>query len=209
MLARISMPTSLVRQSNGFLYAYGIRLCVPDVSKLRSRVLYELHDAPTAGHLDITRLLAAATFWWPNMKWTIKQHVRIVLLINVTRQRARHKPYGVLQPHEVPIMPFEHVSLDLIIDLPECDGYDVVAVFVCMLTKRTIVEPTAKTLTTKQSTKVMHRAVFWHFGLSRKLISDRDPRIMSEFWQTLLMLLAPSLILRQATILGVMAIPNK
>jgi hypothetical protein len=32
-------------------------------------------------------------------------------------------------------MPFEHVSFDLITDLPECDGYDVVVVFVYMLTK--------------------------------------------------------------------------
>eukprot|EP00873_Tetraselmis_striata_P015638 jgi/Tetstr1/435902/TSEL_024788.t1 len=29
----------------------------------------------------------------------------------------------------------------------------------------------------------MHRSVFRHFGLPAKLISDRDPRFMSEFWQ--------------------------
>jgi hypothetical protein len=43
-------------------------------------------------------------------------------------------------------MPFEHVSLDLVADLPECDECDVVVVFVCMLTKRTIVEPITKRL---------------------------------------------------------------
>jgi transposase InsO family protein len=31
----------------------------------------------------------------------------------------------------------------------------------------------------------MHRAVFRHFGVPRKLISDRDPQFMSDFWQTL------------------------
>jgi hypothetical protein len=98
---------------------------------------------------------------------------------------ARHKPYGLLQSHEVPTRPFEHVSLDLITDLLECDGYDVVVVFVCMLTKRTIVEPITKTITAEQLAKVMHRAVFRHFGLPRKLISDRDPRFMSDLWQTL------------------------
>jgi hypothetical protein len=69
-------------------------------------------------------------------------------------------------------MPFEHVSLDLITDLPECDGYDFVVVFVCMITKRTIVEPITKTFTAEQLAKVMHRAVFRHFGLPQKLISD-------------------------------------
>ena len=43
-------------------------------------------------------------------------------------------------------MPFEHVSVDMITDLPECDGYDVVVLFVCMLSKRTIVEPITKRL---------------------------------------------------------------
>jgi hypothetical protein len=82
-------------------------------------------------------------------------------------------------------MPFEHVSLYLITGIRECDGYDAVVVFVCMLTKRTIVEPITKTITAEQLTKVMHRVVFRHFGLPRKLISDRDPRFMSDFWQTL------------------------
>jgi hypothetical protein len=151
MLTRKSMPTWLVRQSNGLLYAYGTRLYVPDVSTLQSRVLYELHDAPTAGHPGITRLLEVVTrtSWWPNMKRRVRHYVRSC----VTCQRnkaARHKPYGLLQSHEVPIKAFELVSLDLITDLPECDGYDVVVVFVYMLTKRTIVDPIAKTITTEQ-----------------------------------------------------------
>jgi hypothetical protein len=90
---------------------------------------------------------------------------------------TRHKPYGLLQSHEVPTRPFEHISLDLITDLRECDGYDDVVVFVCMLTTRTIVEPITKMITAEQLAKVMHRAIFRHFGLPRKLISDRDPRL--------------------------------
>jgi hypothetical protein len=114
------------------------------------------------------------------MKRRVQHYVRNF----VTCQRnkaARHKPYGLLQSHEVPTKPFEHVSIDLITDLPVCDGYDAVVVFVCMLTKRTIVEQITKTITTEQLAKVMHRAIFRHFGLPRKLISDRDPRFMKDF----------------------------
>jgi hypothetical protein len=82
-------------------------------------------------------------------------------------------------------MPIEHVLLDLITDLPECDGCDVVAAFVCMLTKRTIVEPITNTITPEQLAKVVHRAVFQHFGLPQKSISDRDPRFINDIWQTL------------------------
>jgi hypothetical protein len=62
------------------------------------------------------------------------------------KSATRHKPYGLLQSHEVPTTPFEHVSLNLIMDLLECDGYDVVVIFVCMLTKRKIDEPMTKTI---------------------------------------------------------------
>jgi hypothetical protein len=61
MLTRKSLPTLLVRQSTRLMYAYGTRLYVPDVSTLRERVLYELHDAPTTGHPGIIRLLAVVT----------------------------------------------------------------------------------------------------------------------------------------------------
>jgi hypothetical protein len=116
------------------------------------------------------------------MKRIVQHYVR--KCVTCQRNKAsRHKPYGLLQSHEIPTWPFEHVSLDLITDLRKCNGYDVVVVFVCMLTKRTIVEPITKTITTEQLAKVMHRADFRHFGLPRKLISDRDPRFMSDFWQ--------------------------
>jgi hypothetical protein len=93
------------------------------------------------------------------MKRTVQHYVRNC----VTCQRnkaAGHKPYGLFQSHEVPTGPFEDVSHDLVTDLPECDGYDDVVVFVCMLTKRTIVEPITKTITTDQLAKVMHRALY-------------------------------------------------
>jgi hypothetical protein len=82
-------------------------------------------------------------------------------------------------------MPFEYVSHDLLTDLRECDGYDVVVVIVCMLKERTIAESITKTTTSKQLAKDMHRLVFRHFGLPRKLIFDRDPRFMRDFIQTL------------------------
>jgi hypothetical protein len=105
-----------------------------------------------------------------------------VLLANVTRQRDT-SPMNSFNRTRYRPCPLN--SLYLITDLPKCDGYDVVKVFVFMLTKRTIVEPITKTITTEQLAKVMHRVVFRHFGLPCKLMSDRDPRFMSDFWQTL------------------------
>eukprot|EP00873_Tetraselmis_striata_P026691 jgi/Tetstr1/446955/TSEL_034413.t1 len=182
--SRKALPSWLVRHSNGLLYAYGSRLYVPNVADLRQRALYELHDAPTAGHPGGRRLLARTVelYWWPRMKLTVTNYVRRCPTCQRTKA-ARHKPYGLLQPHDVPSRPFEVISLDLITDLPECQGYDSLVIFVCLLSKRVIVEPTTKTVTAEGLAEIMHRSVFRHFGLPAKFISDRDPRFMSEFWQ--------------------------
>jgi hypothetical protein len=89
MLTRKSLPTWMVRQSNGLLYAYGTRQYVPNVFTLRSRVLHELHNAPTAGHHGIIRLLVAVTrtFWWPNIVGQYNTMYANVLHANVTRHR--------------------------------------------------------------------------------------------------------------------------
>eukprot|EP00873_Tetraselmis_striata_P011441 jgi/Tetstr1/431705/TSEL_021230.t1 len=182
--SRKALPSWLVRHSNGLLYAYGSRLYVPNEADLRQRALYELHDAPTAGHPGGRRLLARTVelYWWPRMKQTVTNYVRRCPTCQRTKA-ARHKPYGLLQPHDVPSRPFEVISLDLITDLPECQGYDSVVIFVCLLSKRVIVEPTTKTIIAEGLAEIMHRSVFRHFGLPAKLISDRDPRFMSELWQ--------------------------
>jgi hypothetical protein len=85
------------------------------------------------------------------------------------------------------------MSLDLITDLRVSDGCDAVVVFVCMLSKRCVVEPTTKAMTAEQLATIMHRAVFRHFGVPDKIVSDRDHRFMSNFWQQFFSLLGTSL----------------
>jgi hypothetical protein len=95
-VARKSLPTWLERQSNGLLYAYGTKLYVPEVSTLRSRVLYELRDAPSAGHPCITRLLATVTrmFWWPTCSGQYNTTYAHVLHANVTRHSDTSPMYS-------------------------------------------------------------------------------------------------------------------
>eukprot|EP00873_Tetraselmis_striata_P033022 jgi/Tetstr1/453286/TSEL_040278.t1 len=98
--SRKALPSWLVRHSNGLLYAYGSRLYVPNVADLRQRALYELHDAPTDGHPGGRRLLSRTVelYWWPRMKQTVTNYVRRCPTCQRTKA-ARHKPYGLLQPH--------------------------------------------------------------------------------------------------------------
>ena len=181
-----SLPTWLIRYPDGAYRAYGNRLFVPDVEGLRDTILYELHDANYSGHPGCNRVSTNAKrhFWWPRMDDTIGAYTKSCNVCQLTK-KARHLPYGKLQPHHPPGRPFENVSMDLITDLPTCKGYDAVVVFVCMLSKRCIIEPTTKTVTAEELAAIMERSVFRHHGLPRKLVTDRDPRFVSDVWQTL------------------------
>ncbi|GAX74897.1 hypothetical protein CEUSTIGMA_g2343.t1 [Chlamydomonas eustigma] len=102
-------------------------------------------------------------------------------------------PPGLLQPHAVPVRPSSHVSMDLITDLPKSQchdtlSYDSIVTFVDMLTKQAIFVRANKSITSQQLAHVFIDHVFSKHGLPSVIISDRDPRITSEyseFWQTL------------------------
>jgi hypothetical protein len=75
--------------------------------------------------------------------------------------------------------------MDLITDLPlTASGHDAAVVFVWRLTKMVKVAPTSKTVTSSQMAKLFIDNVFRHEGMPSSIVSDRDPRFLSNFWQS-------------------------
>ena len=183
-------PSYIKRQSDNFWY-FNSRICIPANPDLRRRLLYEFHDTPTSGHPGYMKTLnAVAThFWWPRMTRTIRAYVSSCATCQRIKSSTQPTP-GLLQPHAIPSRPWSHVSLDLITDLPKSqapDGhtYDSIATFVDMLTKQAFFVRTNKTISSTQFAHLFLDHVISKRGLPSVLVSDRDPRITSEFWQTL------------------------
>jgi len=168
------------------------RICIPNDLALRSRLLNEFHDAPTAGHPGFTKTLNAlgAHFYWPGISRSVKAYVRSC----ATCQRIKPStllPPGLLQPHPIPTRPWSHVSMDLITDLPLSPSlvtgqtFDSIATFVCMFTKMAIFVPIHKSISSQQLAHVFMEHVVSKRGIPSVLVSDRDPRFTSDFWQSL------------------------
>ncbi|GAX83605.1 hypothetical protein CEUSTIGMA_g11030.t1 [Chlamydomonas eustigma] len=167
------------------------RICVPSDPALRLCLLHEYHDTPTSGHPGYLKTLnsIASHYWWPRMTRTVKSYVSSC----ATCQRIKPStqlPPGLLQPHAVPVRPWSHVSMDLITDLPKSQchdtlSYDSIVTFVDMLTKQAIFIRANKSITYQQLAHVFIDHVFSKHGLPSVIVSDRNPRITSEFWQTL------------------------
>lgn len=163
------------------------RVAVPANQDLRKRIIAECHDCPSAGHLGYNKTLqrVARRFWWPHMSRSIYSYVTACPSCQRNKP-VMQRPLGLLQSLPVPSSKFEQITMDLITDLPETKkGYDAVVTFVDRLTKIVHFAPTTKTAGAEKIAEVFVRTWYKHHGLPRVIISDRDRRFLSHFWQAL------------------------
>lgn len=89
-------------------------------------------------------------------------------------------------PLEIPTKPFEHVSLDLITQLPQTKtGYDCIVTFVDKFSKLVTVVPCLTAIDAPTLARLFFDHVVCKYGMPAKLICDRDRRFVSKFWLTL------------------------
>jgi len=106
---------------------------------------------------------------------------------------------GLLQPLPLPSQCWEEVSHDLTTVLPLTPkGYNAIVTFVDKLSKRAIFVPATLSIDAKGYADLFYKEIFWHFGLPKALVSDRDPRFTSHFRKSLNQRLGTSLKLSTA-----------
>ena len=103
------------------------------------------------------------------------------------------KKAGEMQPIPLPERAWQQITTDLVTNLPESDGKTAIAIFVDRLTKMTHMVPCTKEVTASQYARLFVDNVFRLHGMPQVLISDRDPRFVSKFWDELFSLLGTDL----------------
>jgi hypothetical protein len=179
---------------DGLLYCSD-RLYIPPVPELRSQILTLNHDCSVSGHfgMDKTEELTTRYFFWPNMQRDIREYIRTCDKCQRNKPTNR-VPAGPLQPLPIPAYPWEQISMDLIVELPKTPrGNSAIVVFIDRLTKQVLLAPLSDDTTAPTIARVYFDTVFRHKGLSKVIISDRDPRFTSHFWRTLFRLLGTKL----------------
>jgi hypothetical protein len=111
--------------------------------------------------------------------------------LNVTscqRNKASiQRPAGLLQPLPVPSESWSSVSMDFVVDLPAtADGYDSIMVTVDRLTKMVHLAPCRKTDDAVAVSWLFYKHVASLHGFPESFVTDRDPKFMSKFWQSLM-----------------------
>jgi hypothetical protein len=162
------------------------RIAVPTTE--RRRILQEAHDSKIGGHFGAqrTEAMIARDFYWKGMSQDIKRYVRGCAACHRAKA-TNQKPYGLLQPLEVPDRRWERINVDFITKLPKTrNGNDTIITFIDSLTKRAHwVATSEKELTAERFAEIFIDFYFRLHGMPSAIVSDRDARFTSRFWQHL------------------------
>ncbi|KAL4555554.1 hypothetical protein LXL04_038176 [Taraxacum kok-saghyz] len=125
-----------VRDSRGLLTRYG-RVWVPFTGGNIRFLMDEAHMSKFSIHPGATKMYRDLRegYWWPCMKRDVARYVEECLTCR--KVKAEHqRPHGKLQPLEIPVWKWEHITMDLITKLPKTPrGVDAIWVVVDRLTK--------------------------------------------------------------------------
>ncbi|KAL5498856.1 hypothetical protein ACEPAH_1374 [Sanghuangporus vaninii] len=131
-------------------------------TSVREVVMKECHDSTLAGH--------------PGANKTVSMALR------VTRARVLHL-------NEVLEAPWQIVTVDLIGELPESNGFNAICIVVDRFSKQIHAIPTMTKLTAEGMARIYRDQVFRLHGLPKKIIHDRgvqfDAKMMKELYKLL------------------------
>ena len=175
-------------QTNGGLYYIHGRICIPADLELKQFLLREYHEAPYSGHSGIRRTIDAVSrvYFWPRLSHDVRKYVNSCLLCQKNKI-TNVPPRGLLFSNTIPTRRWEDISIDFIVSLPPCleTGHDAIMTVVDRLSKGAHFIPCFTTNSAQDVANLIIQQIYRLHGLPKSIISDRDSRFTSQFWQAL------------------------
>ena len=171
---------------DGVLY-YKDRVCVPDDNDLRKAILEEAHSGSFVIHPGSTKMYIdlKMSFWWSEMKRDISEFVTKCLVCQ--RVKAEHQvPSGLLQSIRILEWKWDRITMDFVVGLPLTGRkHDSVWVVVDRLTKSAHFLPVRIDYSLDKLVELYIKEIVRLHVIHISIISDRDPRFTSRFWEKL------------------------
>jgi hypothetical protein len=130
-----------------------------------------------------TRQSVARSYWWQSLRADVQQYVDTCVVCQRDKASTQ-KPAGTLQPLSIPDRNWSSVGMDFIVGLPMTKrGHNAIYTFVDRLSKMCHFVATVDTIGAEEAASLYVDTVFRLHGLQKDIVSDRDPRFISSFWQ--------------------------
>jgi len=101
----------------------------------------------------------------------------------------RHPLTGELHPLPIPYAPWDTISMDFIVELPQSAGHDSIMVVIDSIMKHAHFVSTVTTISAAGAAHLFLNHVWKHHSLPQKFVSNRGPQFVAEFSQELYWLL--------------------
>ncbi len=168
-------------ERNGLLFyrnLEGDQLCLP--GSVEREVFEMAHDANM--HAGFTRSYARlAGVYIPKLYSKLKNYILHCRPCQLN-QTKRHAVYGQLKPITASAIPFHTVTMNFIVAMPETNGCDPLLTVTDKFSKRVSLIPGKTTFTAPEWAQAyLNGTTDW--GLPKVIISNRDSKFMSVFWQ--------------------------
>ncbi|TYJ52350.1 hypothetical protein B9479_007044 [Cryptococcus floricola] len=155
---------------------------------LKDIILHDLHDSPTAGHLGVNKTVDSVSrrYFWPSMSRDIQAYVRSCQACQRNKS-SNQGPTGLLRPLPIPPHRWHTVTMDFAGPFPASGSqrHDMVMVVVDKLTKRSHFASYSQKATAVGIAHLFFDTVVRLHGLPEVIISDRDAKFTSAFWQAI------------------------
>jgi hypothetical protein len=159
------------------------RLVIPEGS-IKEMLLYEAHDSKTCGHNGRDRMLEKLSekYFWPRMARTVRQYIAGCFKCQTCKAKApnSYSARGMTTNGQR----WDNLSMDFITKLPmTAKGHDCIWTVVDRTTKRAHFIAGRTSDTAEDVANSFIKNIFKLHGVPRSIISDRDPKFVSEFWR--------------------------
>ncbi|GJU92829.1 putative reverse transcriptase domain-containing protein [Tanacetum coccineum] len=162
------------------------RSWIPCFGDLRTLIMHESHKSKYSIHLGSDKIYQdlKKLYWWPNMKAEIATYVSKCMTYAKVKAGCQ-KPSGLLVQHVIPVWKWENITMDFVTKLPKTStGQDTIWVIVDWLTKSAHFLPMKENDSMEKLTRQYLKEVVSRHGVPVLIISNRDGRFTSQFWQS-------------------------
>ncbi|GJS58079.1 putative reverse transcriptase domain-containing protein [Tanacetum coccineum] len=139
------------------------------------------------------RIIRVFTYLWSE-RVIMRQRRRIELFVIMDCEICYHplvktehqRPSGLLQQPEIPVLKWEGIAMDFVTKLPRTSsGHDTIWVIVDWLTNSAHFLPMPEDYKMERLARLYLNEIVARHGVPISIISDRDSRFTSRFWQSM------------------------
>lgn len=166
---------------------YAENVCIP--RRLVKEILHLAHDSKVSVHFAFQKTLhRVSQFHWKNKTSDVRDYCNGCATCQQQKDN-RSKLFGDPQPIPLPERRWGSISMDFISHLPKtARGFNSITTIVDRFSCRVHFIPSRDSDTAIDVAEMFFREIFRLHGLPDSIISDRDPRFTSSFWNRLMSL---------------------